>query len=102
MKTLSDILNKYKRNVLKEEDKSVSPMVAKQMKREMILKAAKKYFTYEQFRGFEYLYNSQRVLDNRKVYHIAEMLYNKYRKEQNEWQQKKEKTRQKFQQIRSK
>jgi len=102
LKTLSDILNKYKRNVLKEEDKSVSPMVAKQMKREMILKAAKKYFTYEQFRGFEYLYNSQRVLDNRKVYHIAEMLYNKYRKEQNEWQQKKEKTRQKFQQIRSK
>lgn len=102
MKTLSDILNKYKRNVLKQEDKSVSPMVAKQMKREMILKAAKKYFTYEQYRGFEYLYNSQRVLDNRKVYHIAEMLYNKYRKEQNEWQQRKEKTRQKFQQIRSK
>lgn len=102
MKTLSDILNKYKRNVLKQEDKSVSPMAAKQMKREIILKAAKKYFTYEQYRGFEYLYNSQRVLDNRKVYHVAEMLYNKYRKEQNEWQQRKEKTRQKFQQIRSK
>lgn len=102
MKTLSDILGKYKRTVLKQDDKSVSPMAVKQMKRDIILKAAKKYFTYEQYRGFEYLYNSQRVLDNRKVYHVAEMLYNKYRKEQNQWQLKKEKTRQKFQQIRSK
>ena len=102
MKTLNDILGKYKRTVLKEEDKSVSPMTAKQMKRDIILRAAKKYFTYEQYRGFEYLYNSQRVLDNRKVYHVAEMLYNKYRNELNEWQLKKEKTRSKFQQIRSK
>jgi len=102
MKNLNDILGKYKRTVLKQEDKSVSPMAAKQMKRDMILRAAKKYFTYEQYRGFEYLYNSQRVVDNRKVYHVAEMLYNKYRKEHHEWQQKKEKNRQKFQQIRSK
>ena len=102
MKTLNDILGKYKRTVLKQEDKSVSPMTAKQMKRDMILRAAKKYFTYEQYRGFEYLYNSQRVLDNRKVYHVAEMLYNKDRKELNEWQLKKEKTKSKFQQIRSK
>jgi len=50
MKTLNDILGKYKRTVLKEEDKSVSPMTAKQMKRDIILKAAKKYFTYEQYR----------------------------------------------------
>ena len=102
MKNLTDILGKYKRTVLKQEDKSVSPMAAKQMKRDMILRAAKKYFTYEQYRGFEYLYNSQRVVDNRKVYHVAEMLYHKYRKEHHEWQQKKEKNRQKFQQIRSK
>lgn len=102
MKNLTDILGRYKREVVKEEDKSISPMAAKQMKREMILRAAKKYFTYEQYTLFRNFYTSQRVLDNRKVYHVAEMLYNKYRKEGQEWQIRKEKTREKFQQIRFK
>jgi hypothetical protein len=102
MKSLIEILGKHKRKVVKIEEKSISPMSAKQMKRDMILKAAKKYFTYEQYMLFRNFYTSQRVLDNRKVYHVAEMLYNKYRKENNEWQLRKERTREKFQQIRSK
>ena len=36
MKNLTDILGKYKRTVLKQDDKSVSPMAAKQMKRDII------------------------------------------------------------------
>jgi hypothetical protein len=89
MKTLSDILGRHKKEVLKEQDKT-SPMTYKQRKREFILKAAKKYFTYDKYIMFMKLYLSPRVKDNRIVYDTANMLYDKYRKELQEWQQKKE------------
>lgn len=93
MKTLNDILGKYKRDVLKEEDKSNSPLTAKQKKRQIILDAAKKYFTYDKYIVFMKLYLSPKIKDNKIVYDTAHMLYDKYRKEQKEWQQRKDRSR---------
>jgi hypothetical protein len=92
MKNLNDILGKYRREVLKE-DQSSSPMTAKQKKRQIILKAAKKYFTYDKYIMFMKLYLSIKISDNKIVYDTANMLYDKYKKEGDEWLQRKNNSR---------
>ena len=96
MKKLNDILGRHRQEILQEEDKSKSPAELKSKKRQLILKAAKKYFTYDKYIMFMKLYLSPRVNDNKMVYDTAHMLYDKYRKEQKEWLQRKERSRQKY------
>tara|TARA_S200002703_G_scaffold158881_1_gene170491 strand:+ start:717 stop:1010 length:294 start_codon:yes stop_codon:yes gene_type:complete len=91
MKNLNDILGRYRSEVLNEN--KTSPLTAKQKKRQLILKAAKKYFTYDKYIMFMKLYLSPRINDNKMVYDTAHMLYDKYRKEQSEWLQRKEQRR---------
>ena len=93
MKNLSDILGKHRQKILQEEDKSKSPAELKSKKRQLILKAAKRYFTYDKYILFMKLYLSPRVNDNKIVYDTAHMLYYKYRKEQEEWLQRKNRSR---------
>jgi hypothetical protein len=67
---------------------STNPSDIVSNRKQFVIKLAKKYLTYEDATAFEKFPMSKYVNDNKRVYHVRDMLLNKYRQEQSEWQKR--------------
>ena len=67
---------------------STNPSDIVSNRKQFVIKLAKKYLTYEDATAFEKLFMSKYVNDNKRVYHVRDLLLNKYRQEQSEWQKR--------------
>ena len=72
---------------------STNPSEIVSNRKQFVIKLAIKYLTYEDAMTFQKLFMSKYVNDNKKVYHVRDMLISKYEQEQSEWQKRNSKLR---------